>query len=195
MSAIDRQHGGVWVGDSPPVMPLVNAPARLSTHRAGWNAPPISGFPSTDGRFAGAFPPRSSGGQSSTWQSNHPRLDTSDNMQYRGLLAASPSEQAYLKPSQLNARPGSAFGSYPYGSSNFIGHPLGMSANPATSYSPPITPLNFQQSAMSQSSTVYQPRPIGTPLSPTALEFNAGEQQAPWNAQVCSYPCTCSLAI
>lgn len=182
MSAIDRQHGGVWLDESPGLMPLLNAPVNLGTQqpaRSGWNAPPSSGFPSsTEGRFGGGFPPRSSGGQAS-WQNNHPRLDTSDNMRYRGPMTNSPPEQAYLRPSLPNTRPTSAFGSYPYGSNNFNGYPMGN----ATGYSPPITPLSFQQS---QAPAVYQPRPIGTPLSPTALEFNAGSQQAPWTTQVMS---------
>jgi len=189
MNAIDRQHGGVWLEDSPALMPLLNAPVNLGIQqpiRSGWNAPPSSGFPSSmEGRFGGGFSLRPSGSQAS-WQNNQPRIDTSDNMRYRGPMTNSPPEQAYLRPSLPNTRPGSAFGTYPYGGNSFNGYAMGMSGmsgNP-TGYSPPVTPLSFQQSSMPQAPVVYQPRPIGTPLSPTALEFNAGSQQAPWNAQV-----------
>jgi len=187
MSAIDGQQGGVWLENSPALMPLMNAHINFGAQqpiRSGWNAPSSSAFPSSsiEGRFGAGYPPRPSGGQVS-WQNNHPRIDTSDNMRYRGTMANSPPEQAYLRPSLPNTRPGSAFGSYPYGGNNFNGYPMGISGN-ATGYSPPITPLSFQQSTTSQAPAVYQPRPIGTRLSPTAIEFNTGSQQAPWNAQV-----------
>lgn len=187
-NAIDRRHGGVWLEDSPALMPLLNAPVNLGTQqpiRSGWNAPP-SGFNSMEGRFGGGFPSRPPGGYSS-WQTHQPRIETSDNMQYRGPSTNSPPEQSYMRPSLPHTRPGSAFGSYPYGSNNF-------NVFPTTGYSPPITPLSYQQPGMSQPPSAYQPRPIGTPLSPTAREFNAcvmggsnGGQQAPWNAQVCRH--------
>lgn len=43
----------------------------------------------------------------------------------------------------------------------------------------------FQGSGMYPSPVQYQPRPIGTPLSPTAAEFRAGSSSVnPWNATV-----------
>ena len=44
----------------------------------------------------------------------------------------------------------------------------------------------FQTMGSYQGPIGYQPRPIGTPLSPTATEFTASQNvPTPWNAQVC----------
>lgn len=63
--------------------------------------------------------------------------------------------------------------------------------------SSPMMSLNnpFQPMGMFQASPLtYQPRPIGTPLSPTAAEFNnlTGPQAGPWNSAVSLYLCTFS---
>lgn len=47
---------------------------------------------------------------------------------------------------------------------------------------------SYQPMGMFQNPMAYQPRPIGTPLSPTAAEFTAGPMSAnPWNAAVRKY--------
>ena len=47
----------------------------------------------------------------------------------------------------------------------------------------------YQPMGMFQAPMSYQPRPIGTPLSPTAAEFTAGNASTnPWNAAVSSNP-------
>ncbi|KAI9813902.1 MAG: hypothetical protein M1832_006049 [Thelocarpon impressellum] len=66
------------------------------------------------------------------------------------------------------------WGPFHHGSGDF-----GM-APPTSSYMPP---------QMYQSTMPYQPRPIGTPLSPTAAEFTAGHAgNTPWNATTPSSP-------
>ncbi|KZF20651.1 ARM repeat-containing protein [Xylona heveae TC161] len=53
--------------------------------------------------------------------------------------------------------------------------------------SPPCTP--YQPGSMYQAHVAYQQRPIGTPLSPTAPDFNASHiQSSSWNAQTPSSP-------
>lgn len=47
---------------------------------------------------------------------------------------------------------------------------------------------SYQPMGMFQNPMAYNPRPIGTPLSPTAAEFTAGHMSAnPWNAAVSRY--------
>ena len=47
---------------------------------------------------------------------------------------------------------------------------------------------SYQPMGMFQNPMTYQPRPIGTPLSPTAAEFTTGRMSAnPWNAAVSEY--------
>ena len=49
----------------------------------------------------------------------------------------------------------------------------------------PVAP--FQPMGMFQAPMAYQPRPIGTPLSPTAAEFTTSNAvNGPWNSAVCS---------
>ncbi|KAI9815676.1 MAG: hypothetical protein M1827_002072 [Pycnora praestabilis] len=56
------------------------------------------------------------------------------------------------------------------------------SVSSAEGVSPPPTP--YSPMAMFPGPMAYQPRPIGTPLSPTAAEFTTGPMPAnPWNAQ------------
>ena len=47
-----------------------------------------------------------------------------------------------------------------------------------------ISTASHQQMGMFQAPIGYQPRPIGTPLSPTAAEFTAGGPVGPWNSTV-----------
>jgi len=179
----DSQHG-VWLGDSPALMPLLNTPLDLAPQNAasqGWVGPPRPQYNNDRGLGAG-FGLRDHGFQG-PWQ-NSLRIETNDNMQFRGPPNNSPPEQAFLRGSLPSTRPSSAFGpgsSFgPY--TGFNGYGPGMSGS--TGYSPPITPLSMMQGP---GPATYQPRPIGTPLSPTALEFSAGimgGQQGPWNAQV-----------
>ena len=55
------------------------------------------------------------------------------------------------------------------------------------SYAMSMTPISpFQPMGMFQAPMTYQPRPIGTPLSPTAAEFTTSNAIAgPWNSAVC----------
>lgn len=86
-----------------------------------------------------------------------------------------------------NSRPGSAMGQSFNNNHNtsWTSYSTGMSNTPA--FSPPLTPMSYQSM-----NTGYQPRPNGTPLSPTALEFSAnalssglsGFASSPWNPQV-----------
>lgn len=50
-------------------------------------------------------------------------------------------------------------------------YPASSSSTPA--FSPPMTPMPFASHGYSHGSVPYQPRPLGAPLSPTALEFSA----------------------
>ena len=52
--------------------------------------------------------------------------------------------------------------------------------SPATS----ISPVSYQPMGLFQAPQGYQPRPIGTPLSPTAAEFTTANGSGPWNATV-----------
>lgn len=67
------------------------------------------------------------------------------------------------------------------------------------SFSPPMTPMPFPPMSTMQGLTTYHPRPIGTGLSPTALEFSASTMSNstrstvnPWNSNV-SVGCLISL--
>lgn len=69
---------------------------------------------------------------------------------------------------------------YPGGLSPIDGVNMGMNATSA-----------FQSMGMYPASLQYQPRPIGTPLSPTAEEFRTSQPSAtPWNAAVSIVHCT-----
>lgn len=88
-------------------------------------------------------------------------------------------------------RPGSAIGPF-QGGWNPYPPSMGSSAN----VSPPMTPMSFQ--SMNAGHAPYHPRPIGTPLSPTAMEFSADGMLGsgpttgnPWNAQVSQYSAAC----
>lgn len=100
------------------------------------------------------------------------------------------------------SRPGSAVGhafnqNYANGNNHtnnsnpWTSYPATMSSTPA--FSPPMTPMSYQSmNSLIPGPPHYQPRPIGTPLSPTAMEFSAnalggaGGQYSsnPWNPQV-----------
>ena len=47
-----------------------------------------------------------------------------------------------------------------------------------------ISPASYQPIGMFQAPMGYQPRPIGTPLSPMAAEFTATSPVSPWNSTV-----------
>ena len=47
-----------------------------------------------------------------------------------------------------------------------------------------VTSPAFSQMSMYSTPMGYQPRPIGTPLSPTAAEFTSGNTAGPWNSTV-----------
>lgn len=47
-----------------------------------------------------------------------------------------------------------------------------------------VSPTSWQPMGLFQAVQGYQPRPIGTPLSPTAAEFTAGNGNGPWNTTV-----------
>ena len=73
--------------------------------------------------------------------------------------------------------------SWPAGSSTRLESP--------PSFSPPMTPMPFPPMSTMQALTTYHPRPIGTGLSPTALEFSASAMNNgvrstvnPWNSSV-----------
>ena len=57
------------------------------------------------------------------------------------------------------------------------------------SYVMSMTPVPpFQPMSMFQAPVTYQPRPIGTPLSPTAAEFTTSSAvPGPWNSAVCQF--------
>ena len=58
----------------------------------------------------------------------------------------------------------------------------------------PIMGMNpqYQPMGMFQAPVGYQPRPIGTPLSPTAAEFNGVNPPGPWNSTVSAKCYSCS---
>ena len=47
-----------------------------------------------------------------------------------------------------------------------------------------LSSASYQPMGLFQAPQGYQPRPIGTPLSPTAAEFPGGNNNGPWNASV-----------
>ena len=65
-----------------------------------------------------------------------------------------------------------SFGWSSYGNSGEV--------SPVTS----LSSVSFQPMGLFQGSQGYQPRPIGTPLSPTAVEFTAASNGGPWNVTV-----------
>lgn len=90
------------------------------------------------------------------------------------------------------SRPGSAFDPR----MNFYNaFPVGATPSDIRSVSPPATPLPFQAITgnMYPPHMPYQPRPIGTRLSPTAAEFHGEVVTNPWNAQV-SLPLSSTLS-
>ena len=47
-----------------------------------------------------------------------------------------------------------------------------------------MSAASYQPAGFLQAPQAYQPRPIGTPLSPTAAEFSSANVNGPWNATV-----------
>lgn len=108
------------------------------------------------------------------------RLDTFNSSYDQGFA------QGFRRTNGPFGRPGSGMGHF-QGSWN--SYPASVASS--THGSPPMTPASFQAMNVGHGSAPYQPRPIGTPLSPTAVEFssdpmgNAGPLVAnPWNTQV-----------
>ncbi|KAI9718622.1 MAG: hypothetical protein M1828_006630 [Chrysothrix sp. TS-e1954] len=116
------------------------------------------------------------------------RLDTSESTgsSFSGPASAG-QDQGYRRHFNPSSRTGSAMGpSY----AGWGSYPSSLATSSA--FSPPITPMSSWPVSCGPGNQPYQPRPIGTPLSPTAMEFNAGSSLLdncappnvqPWNTQ------------
>lgn len=139
-----------------------------------WSSRDVRAGPGVSSRFPPAPQPQ---------KPNMLRLDTFEDEQ----SFANPSlGHGYRRPSMPNTRPGSATGSF-YNGFNMYPPP----ASPQ--FSPPITPMSYQQMMNNQQQAHFQyPGPIGSPLSPTAIEFSGNNPMLdngpphgnPWNSQV-----------
>ena len=98
--------------------------------------------------------------------------------QYFGDINQYQYGNGFRRYTNQSSRSGSSFnptrsnGWSPYGSSGEI--------SPITN----ISPASYQPMGLFQAPHGYQPRPIGTPLSPTATEFTSGNGNVPWGATV-----------
>jgi hypothetical protein len=92
--------------------------------------------------------------------------------------------QGLRRSNTQNSRSGSS-----YGGQNFTqGRNHGWDSYNSSSDGSPLMGISsngFPQMGMFQAPMAYQPRPIGTPLSPTAAEFTSGPSSSgPWNSTV-----------
>ena len=86
--------------------------------------------------------------------------------------------QGFRRANPQNSRAGSAFAQSRNNGYDMFGSNVN-SADVMSSVS------SYQPMGMFQNPMTYQPRPIGTPLSPTAAEFTTGHMSVnPWNAAV-----------
>lgn len=168
-------------------MPYLNAPfgqSRMSS--ANWDQPSWAnpegsyGFAGNRGQAAAPQPQRPLNFRVDNYPNNSHLMTMNSNSSYDG---------GYRRGLGQVSRPNSAIG-HMFGnvnsSNSWASGPTTMSNAPA--FSPPISPMPYQaMNNMQLGAPHYQPRPIGTPLSATALEFSGGGfPNNPWNVQVYS---------
>ena len=157
--------------NEPAQFPYGNFPIHDPTPNIGpWN----SGMPPAHGP---GMPPRYA---PQPQRPAHLRLDTLNSNFDHGF------SHGFRRNNGPFGRPGSALGHLQGG---WTSYPPSVASS--ANVSPPMSPMSYHGMNAGQGSPPYQPRPIGTPLSPTAMEFSAEAMGSagplvnnPWNSQV-----------
>lgn len=168
----------------PDAFPMAQNPLGGHPSNAGWNQTVTPPWAGNDGRGGPTMPSTRLPAASQMSRQFNPRPDMyENNPQYMSGMMGPPFEHPYWRTNLSTSRPESGAGQPLYNSFR------SFAMTPSPGFSPPMTPMSFQH--MQQGSAPYQPRPIGTPLSPTALEFSAAAMSSngppignPWNTQV-----------